>query len=142
MVAYCDNYKGRSYVIVGQSLGYDSCLPISPVGRSIPGRCYRVAGAVFGRNPRCAAPSTFSPALPGRAESPALLVPGTSLCSEQWWEAGKHTQLLHNHSRPCRLPTAPLTATWQPWGFFLSVTDLFSTCQNCISKTQGAAGRF
>lgn len=50
------------------------------------------------------------------------------------------TQLLHSH--PCQLPPAPLTATCWPWGVLLSVTDLFSTCQKCIWKTWGAAGRF
>lgn len=114
--------KGGAYIILGQAPDCNSCLRILSVGRSSPGRCCRGAGAVFGRNPWCAAPSAFSPALPGRAESPALLVPGTSLHSEQRWEAGKRTQLLHNRSHPCQLPPTPVTATWQSWfRFFYSL---------------------
>lgn len=99
--------KGRAYIIVGRSLGDNSCLPILPVGSSIPARCYRVAGAVFEKNPKCAAPRTFS-----QAESPSLWVPGTSLNLEPGWGAGKH-----NHSHPCQLPSAPPIAIGGPGGF-------------------------
>lgn len=46
------------------------------------------------------------------------------------------------HSHPCQPPPAPLPATCWPWGLLLSATEPFSTCQKCIRKISGAAGRF
>lgn len=87
---------GGACVMAGQSLGCNSCSPITPVGSSIPAGSWDCTGDK---------PHVRHGALLGRAESSALLVSGTSPHWEQWWEVGKDTAPAQPHLPAPTCPT-------------------------------------
>ena len=125
--------KGGAYITAGQSLGYSRCSPILSIGGSTPGRSYWEAGAVFGRNPGCAAPSAFSPALPGRARSPA----GTRTVHPYVRSSGGKQGSTQSSGTTAAIPASPLLPHLAALGGFSSLSQISFQLARTVFERHG-----